>query len=293
MPNPAPYSRFTSPVLPLSTSDLVRFLPRYNGPASGVILLTEMSTNRLYWFARDIAKKCYRHFVPRGGDKERLEFYRTLISPGDLVFDVGANMGNRTRIFLKLGAKVAAVEPQQNCCMSLRSEFGKKISLFEGGAGAKEGTKKFYANDSNVLSSFSEDWIETMKETGRSKAEAWREPQELKMTTLDRLIEQHGVPKFVKIDVEGYELEVLNGLSQPVGMISFEYTVPERMASAVDCLKRIETIFGDRVHYNYAVAEKMSFASDKWLSADELIAIMSVDGFDITGVGDVYVRPIP
>lgn len=252
-----------------------------------------MGSESLYWIARNLAKKCYRIFVPRPGDKERLAFYRQFISQGDLVFDIGANMGNRTRIFLQLGARVVAVEPQHNCCMSLRSEFGNRIHLFEGGAGREVGLKKFYANESTVLSSFSEEWIETMKETGRSNDEAWSAPQELQMTTLDQLIKEHGRPKFIKIDVEGFELEVLSGLTQPAEMISFEYTVPESLENVVQCLQRISAIYGGGVHFNYAVAENMAFESADWLMEDEVIQIMSTEDFAVKGSGDIYVRRIP
>jgi hypothetical protein len=39
------------------------------------------------------------------------DFYRRFIRPGDLVFDVGANVGKRSAVFLDLGATVVAIEP--------------------------------------------------------------------------------------------------------------------------------------------------------------------------------------
>ncbi len=48
-------------------------------------------------------------------DDKRLSFYRQFIDPDDIVFDVGANMGNRSKIFSKLGKKVVGVEPQSYC----------------------------------------------------------------------------------------------------------------------------------------------------------------------------------
>jgi predicted RNA methylase len=48
-------------------------------------------------------------------DQRRSEFYSQFVSSGDLVFDVGANVGNRSKIFSRLGARVIAFEPQPAC----------------------------------------------------------------------------------------------------------------------------------------------------------------------------------
>jgi hypothetical protein len=51
---------------------------------------------------------------------------------------------------------------------------------------------------------------------------------EVPVTTLDALIAAHGVPAFVKIDVEGMEDAVLSGLSRAVSALSFEVTTIHR-----------------------------------------------------------------
>src|SRR5688572_28540682 len=58
-------------------------------------------------------------------DQQMLEFYRQFLAPGELCFDVGANVGNRVKIFLKPGARVVAVEPQRECVRTLRAAFGR------------------------------------------------------------------------------------------------------------------------------------------------------------------------
>ena len=59
----------------------------------------------------------------------RVNFYKKFINPNDLVFDVGANVGNRVGAFLKCHAKVVAVEPQPYCVKILREKFDDKITI--------------------------------------------------------------------------------------------------------------------------------------------------------------------
>jgi hypothetical protein len=108
------------------------------------------------------------------------------------------------------------------------------------------------------------------------------------MTTLDALIRKYGVPHFIKIDVEGYELEVLKGLSSPVNYISFEYMVPECSQNAIDCIKQIMKIDGDR-RFNYSVGESMELFFPKWLTAEKMIEHIYSKVFQDSGFGDIYV----
>ena len=81
----------------------------------------------------------------------------------------------------------------------------------------------------------------------------------VKTTTLDALIAKHGVPDMIKIDVEGHEKNVLNGLSQPVKFISFEVLLPEFLTDALYCLDRLMAL-NEATRFNYAVEEKTALA---------------------------------
>lgn len=234
--------------------------------------------------------KARREADKRAADdaKVRSPFYSTFVKAGDLCFDVGANMGNRVRPLLLLGARVVAVEPQEVCHTYLRKEFGKKITLVTKGLGETETIKKFYLTKGTVLSSFSEEWINSVKTT-RFANDQWDSSVEVEMTTADKLIENYGVPAFIKIDVEGYELEVLKGLTQPVGMISFEYTVPEQAEKPVLCIEQVNRYNKD-IECNYSIGETMKFELDHWLSAADMKNYVKTQEFIDTGFGDIYIR---
>lgn len=218
----------------------------------------------------------------------RSKFYSKFIKSGDICFDVGANMGNRVLPLLAIGAKVVAVEPQANCYEYLKQKFGKRITVVGKGLGAVEAVKKFYVSNTSVLSSFSEEWIDSVKD-GRFDAYTWDEPINLEITTADKLIETFGLPSFIKIDVEGYELEVLKGLTQPVKMISFEYTVPEQTARAIQCIDQILT-HNPNIECNYSSNESMQWGMEKWLLPAEMKKFIAGNDFISTGFGDIYVR---
>jgi FkbM family methyltransferase len=186
-----------------------------------------------------------------------LNFYSTFINKNDLVFDVGANFGNRVETFLKLKAKVIAIEPQKPCCKYLRRKYREDIILIEKAVGEKKETKKMFISNNSAISSFSETWIDSVKKN-RYKEENWNKVEMIEQVTIDEIIQKYGDPEFIKIDVEGYELEVLKGLNRPVKMVSFEYTIPEQTEKAINCIMHLKKI-NNLIECNYSKGESMKF----------------------------------
>jgi FkbM family methyltransferase len=168
----------------------------------------------LYRPARFVVDHVF-HRVRLHERRRRLNFYRQLIAPGELCFDVGANIGDYTDTLLSLGARVVAVEPQPSCIEELRARFvGHDFATVVPIAlGEAEGTARLFLREHTMLASLIEDW------DGRRNLGAVEVP----IKTLDQLIRTYGHPKYIKIDVEGYELPVVRGLHSKVELISFEY----------------------------------------------------------------------
>lgn len=218
--------------------------------------------------------------------ESRVLFYSQFLEKGDLCFDIGANVGNRTEIFLALGATVVAVEPQPVCVKMISMKFGKKVHLIQEGLGAKQGEGDLYLSNTPELSSLSTSWIDSVSRV-RFKNVIWGKKLKIKINTLDNLIAKFGVPKFCKIDVEGYEEHVFQGLSKKIPLLSFEYTIPERIESIQQCFNQLSKI--GAFDSNFTIGENMEFQFSDWVSAEKLLARLRTASKSAL-FGDIYIR---
>jgi hypothetical protein len=115
----------------------------------------------------------------------------------------------------------------------------------------------------------------------------WNRRQRVAITTLDMLIEEYGEPAFCKIDVEGYELQVLKGLTRAIKAISLEYT-PAVIDIALGCVDYLDGL--GKYEFNWARAESMTLQG-AWVSGQEIAKHLR--GIPREGKsGDVYARRV-
>lgn len=226
-----------------------------------------------------------RHFINRRALRAfqaELAFYSQFVAPGTLCFDVGANCGAKTEVFLRLGARVIAFEPQSDCLQELQLRLGRHPDLvpINAAVGSSSGKMTLFIERHRTASSLVQDW------QGEVVGSI-----EVPVTTLDEAISLFGVPQFCKIDVEGYELEVLQGLSHAIPTISFEYHLGrDGVSRALACLDSLAR-FGNML-VNLAAAEEPVFAGSQWWGKDDFIEFFLREvphrsGYDY---GDIFVK---
>lgn len=244
-------------------------------------MLTWLTTGRA------ILRSLRLYYGDRARHRAMDAIYARFLQPGDLAFDVGAHVGDRTASFLRLGAKVIAVEPQPLLARVLQLFYGRNpnFALVRAAVGSREGEIELKLNTRNpTVATASEDFIKSADAAPGWEGQAWDDRIRVPMTTLDALIARHGKPAFVKIDVEGFEDEVLAGLSQPLPALSIEFTTIQR-GVALRAIRRLAAAAPYR--FNAALGESQQFAHPRPLSAEEICRWIEELPMEANS-GDVY-----
>jgi FkbM family methyltransferase len=240
----------------------------------------------VYGSARNAYQRVFNraHYATRRRD---LAFFRAFVPAGGLVFDVGANEGRMTQTFAELGATVVAVEPNPALSARVRARYAsRRVTVEPVAIGDAVGTAELHLGRDSGHSTLSSAWQDAVGEEGG--AARWDGSVRVPVTTLDALIERHGRPDFVKIDVEGFEPNVLAGLHQPVPALSFEFLCAA-IGIARTCVERVAAL-GD-YEFNLARGEEHLLPAGGWSGADALLERLERLGqTDAEGYGDVYAR---
>lgn len=215
-----------------------------------------------------------------------LEFHSKFINSGDLVFDIGANIGDYTYIYNHLGARVICLEPQPYCIKKLKNRFpdNPDITIVEKGVSDKKGSMLLNTDSKNhSTATFSK----RFKKESPFKNRDWDKSIAVKVTTLKELVNKFGVPKYCKIDVEGYEYQVLKTLHKPIRYISFEYTVT-LLDETKKCMDFLKTL--GKPTFNFStVKNSTKLILPKW-TENPVEVLDAIRDYNKGKSGDIFVN---
>ena len=237
--------------------------------------------------ARGVMRSLGVYYGRKSRTAEKDLLYAQFVKRGDLVFDVGAHVGDRVASFRRLSARVIAIEPQPALALTLKGLYGRdrNVTIETKAVGRSPGTLRMMINvDNPTVSTASSAFIDAARSAQGWEGQNWEKTIVVPVTTLDALIDAYGIPAFVKIDVEGFEAEALAGLTRPVEVLSFEFTTIQREV-AQNCIARCTALGFQR--YNAALGESQELGD--WRSAED-IARWLLELPHAANSGDIYAR---
>ena len=217
--------------------------------------------------------------------RERRRFLGQFVSAGDLVFDIGANVGEYAATFQQLACKVIAVEPNPELAGRLSFARLPGVTVEQAAVSDTEGEATLMIGERHREATIDDRYVTLLQDRGEH-------PRGIVVptTTLDLLAARHGEPALVKIDVEGHELAVLRGMSFQPRWVSFEVH-PSLRDVAQGCLELLQARgyrFRGTVGFDYV------WRTDETDASGILRLIEQVHAENPQLFGDVYARrPLP
>jgi FkbM family methyltransferase len=261
----------------------MKFLKRTQTVLRRAGLYHRLRTSSIHDLYRGVADKSWILARDR-----QIDFYRRLLPelrPGGLIFDVGANEGVKTDLFLRLGARVVAIEPDETNQSILLERFVKfrlarrPVVIVGKAVSDKNAMESMWIDGpGSAVNTLSQKWAAAL--SGNKARHTYGhcgldfvDSRTVETTTLEELMAVHGRPLFIKIDVEGYELNVIRGLRQAVSNLSFEVNLPEFRPEGLQCVALLGDLAVDG-KFNYAVDCEQGLALERWLDSNEFLRVL-------------------
>jgi hypothetical protein len=181
-----------------------------------------------------------------------------------LVIDIGANVGNTVEEFLNNSEQVICFEPNPALVSHLKNRFFKRPVVVDGrGVSNHRGKQIFKISNTNTISTFSEDWINNSRFTDLYE---WKREVEVETITIDDIIDEYGIPDYIKLDIEGYEYEVLTSFSKLLPNTVFAFEWAEEQKNKINLIINHLTNLGYN-QFSYTEADAIKLDEDiDWTS---------------------------
>jgi FkbM family methyltransferase len=238
------------------------------------------------------AHATYRALFNRGAEAQQARmgaFYSQFFQNGDVVFDLGANQGEYAEVFAAEGGRVVAVEPNPAFTMRLQA-FAREVDIRPvfAAVGDAPGTASLNVCSEPGFSTLVDPDVEWIQESPDYETVRWTRTVEVPITTMDLLARDFGEPEYVKIDVEGFEINVLRGMTSRPRYLSFEFGARRKDAS-LECLEHL----GERGYaFRPIVGREYRFVTPDWMSLAEAKDWVAAFSAEQAEYGDMFAHRI-
>lgn len=209
----------------------------------------------------------------------------------NLIYDIGANIGTTSDIFKNIAKKVVCFEPNPQLKTILDNKFKNTNVTVDGrGVSNHNGIQKFKIASTHTISTFAEDWINSSRFTHEY---TWNSGIEVATITLDSIIDEYGTPDYIKIDIEGYEYEVISSFTKliPNMVVGFEWAEEQKTKIELTLNHLVDLGYNK---FSYTEADKVLFDTEiEWKTIDNLSLIENLDSNRKNKWGMIYFKFVP
>ncbi|MGQ9867158.1 MAG: FkbM family methyltransferase [Pseudanabaenaceae cyanobacterium] len=197
-------------------------------------------------------------------------------SPSKVIFDLGAAMGGKAETFRHYG-RVVCVEPSTDAVAIRKMRFAQcpEVTILEAAIAERKGVANFFEfSPGSAYNTLSEKRVTVLANPSPNRfgfALANPHTKSVDLVTIDQLRQTYGDPEYIKIEVEGFELPAVKGMSRPCPLLSTEFHLPEFADELTQVVAYLEEL-GGQPAFNVAISEPPGkFEFSEWLSGPQAL----------------------
>jgi len=192
-----------------------------------------------------------------------------------LYFDIGANSGEYTDMLINTVDyynSIICVEANPYIIEKLKNRFigNSKVKVLNKAVSSEVGKVDFYVcTNCDVISTCDTDWISNSRFSGNT---SWVKV-EVETISIDDMVLTYGIPEHIKIDVEGYELNVIKGMTKNYGsQIRFEWA-EEKLDDIIEIVGYLSSL--GYTKFGYMLQDKYDGYPSEFFTIDDFIKMMN------------------
>lgn len=189
-----------------------------------------------------------------------------------ILFDIGANHGKYTDANIKKYSSFVLVEANPMLCQELQLKYkdNPKIIIINAIASNKE-NETFYISNADQISTADLAWVNNSRFT---KDYHWQPFQGIQTVSLDTLLQSFPEVTHIKVDVEGYEYNVIQSLHTKVPLLSFEWA-EEKKEEILLTLVYLERLGFTQFHIQFEDTYTYEVPKDQWMPYNTVYELMN------------------